>query len=412
MLLIYAGNLVFSQRKKDIQTTRGFVFNPYFTFVEENSVFDDGQSQTGAAEFAGASFVYPIETLEEAVQMLFGYPHAVVGEGEVVILVVFEIAVDGDSGTLSGVRDGVVGEISEYRVEQRVVAVQRHLVVEVSHLYGHITLGKCGLRFVDDLGDNLLQVGVVGVVEVFRLVEAVEHRDVAQQVGEPFRLGIATLHEHLFARFVHLGREDGLHISPDAAHRGLQLVGDILGQLPFQPALLLLLGDVVDGDFEGVVLEDDALDKEGAAPFVEGHRLGDELFAHIGLVEFLRYEIVDFFQIFLFEQIVGRRHRIVGNEAEVLDKEVVGHDYPFVFGEEGQALFGELQVFEQLFLFDRQFLFGTQQVVVDMGKTLGNIADVVDARFDGDVYGLLLFGLLGQLAKGGNRFAQATAEIV
>ena len=52
-----------------------------------------------------------------------------------------------------------------------------------------------------------------------------------------------------------------------------QLVGDVLGQLPFQPYLLFFLGDVVDGNFKAEVLEDDALHDEGASVLVDvyGH---------------------------------------------------------------------------------------------------------------------------------------------
>ena len=178
--------------------------------------------------------------------------------------------------------------------------------MQVAGLDRHLFFGQGGLRLTDDFGNNLLQVDLVGIVEVFRFVEAVEHRDVAQQVGQPFRLGVAPLHEHLLALLVHLGGEYGLHVSPDTAHGSFEFVCDVLGQLPFYAALLFLLGDVVDGNFEGVVLEDDTFDEERAAALVESHRLGDELFLHIGVIQFLGDKVVDLFQVLLLEQIVGR----------------------------------------------------------------------------------------------------------
>ena len=50
-------------------------------------------------------------------------------------------------------------------------------------------------------------------------------------------------------------------------------MGNVLGQLSFQPYLLLFLGYVVDGDFKAEVLEDDALHDEGASVLVDvdGH---------------------------------------------------------------------------------------------------------------------------------------------
>ena len=42
-------DLVFFQREKNIEPARRNVFNPYFTFVEEHSVFDDSQFQVGVA---------------------------------------------------------------------------------------------------------------------------------------------------------------------------------------------------------------------------------------------------------------------------------------------------------------------------------------------------------------------------
>lgn len=66
---------------------------------------------------------------------------------------------------------------------------------------------------------------------------------------------------------------DGFQITLYAAYGGFQLVGDVLGQLPFQPYLLFFLGDVVDGNFKAEVLEDDALHDEGASVLVDvyGH---------------------------------------------------------------------------------------------------------------------------------------------
>ena len=38
--------------------------------VRQHDVFGDGQPQSGAAGFAGAGFVDPVEALEQAIQML------------------------------------------------------------------------------------------------------------------------------------------------------------------------------------------------------------------------------------------------------------------------------------------------------------------------------------------------------
>ena len=55
--------------------------------------------------------------------------------------------------------------------------------------------------------------------------------------------------------------------------RGLQLVGNVLCQLPFQTDLFLFLSDIVDTDFKTHILEDDALHNEGLSVLVDrdGH---------------------------------------------------------------------------------------------------------------------------------------------
>ena len=94
-----------------------------------------------------------------------------------------------------------------------------------------------------------------------------------QQSRQSYRLSIASFKELLafFSRQVRI-RDNGFHISLDAAYRSFQFMSDDLRQLSYQASLFLLLSNVVDGNFDGVVLKNDTFELERFPVFVDVRR--------------------------------------------------------------------------------------------------------------------------------------------
>ena len=85
--------------------------------VRQNNVFDDGEAETGSAQFAAAGFVNPVEAFEDAVVLLFGDSTAVIADAdEDMILLLF--AVDADRFDGGTVFDRVVDQIGHRTVGQ------------------------------------------------------------------------------------------------------------------------------------------------------------------------------------------------------------------------------------------------------------------------------------------------------
>ena len=81
-------------------------------------------------------------------------------------------------------------------------------------------------------------------------------------------------------------------------------MGNVLRQLSFQSALLLLLRDIVDRDFKTQVLENDALHDEDAAILVDrvGHTsLLFDLRSPVRLID----EVIDGGKLFHAENLLG-----------------------------------------------------------------------------------------------------------
>ena len=145
----------------------------------------------------------------------------------------------GHRRSLTGISDGIVGEIAEHAIEQAAIALHhdalRQLVDE-----GHLALLSFQGSLPGNVCHHLGNIHRLKIYHVGTIIQAVQCGNVTEQGGESLALSITTLQElclHLVIdmRIV----EDGLQITLDACHWGLQLMGDVLGKLSFQDVLFL-----------------------------------------------------------------------------------------------------------------------------------------------------------------------------
>ena len=95
--------------------------------MNEDCILHYGEPQAGAAQLARASFVYTVEAFEQTVQMFGRNADAGIGKTEIIVILVFAETADVDVYVGAGISDGVVHEVAEDGVEQRVVAPQLYL---------------------------------------------------------------------------------------------------------------------------------------------------------------------------------------------------------------------------------------------------------------------------------------------
>lgn len=125
-----------------------------------DGVFDDGESESCAAEFARASGVDAVEAVEEAGDVAFVDSDAVVGEAKDVESIVFGDEVEADFGA-AGVGGGIFDESAEHVVEQCVVACDFAADGDVEcefHVAGEVVGGEV-------VGDTVGEVVDVDAVE-------------------------------------------------------------------------------------------------------------------------------------------------------------------------------------------------------------------------------------------------------
>ena len=96
--------------------------NLYASSVQHNGIFDDGQSKSGATELPTPAFVYAIESFEQSGQVLIRYTYAIISEGKPPFLLIF-FSVKGDGCPVASVRNGIVSQVSEYAVQQTLIAL-------------------------------------------------------------------------------------------------------------------------------------------------------------------------------------------------------------------------------------------------------------------------------------------------
>ena len=207
--------------------------------MHSHGIFDDSQSQSGAAHLPASALINTVEAFEETRQMLGCHTDAVVAEGEMPIGLL-PLRLHADMGAHAGVGDGVVGEVAEDAVEQTAVAVHLDFAGNIT-AHRHIVLFKIELTFFLDGAYQLSYIDILVTYHVGTVVHAVERRHIVEQCGESLALGVTAVEEDV-ARLVVDMRifEDGLQIALNAGHRCLQFVGYILRELSFEYILLLL----------------------------------------------------------------------------------------------------------------------------------------------------------------------------
>src|SRR5574344_671292 len=112
----------FFQREDKLQSASDIFFGRDGTSVHDDGIFDDGKSQSCAAQFATTPFVHTIEPLENMCQMLVCHTHAVVCETEIEKVLVCSEHPYRYFCSFAGISDGIVGEITENGIDERVVA--------------------------------------------------------------------------------------------------------------------------------------------------------------------------------------------------------------------------------------------------------------------------------------------------
>ena len=171
--------------------------------------------------------------------MLIGHAHAVIAEREAPAALA-ATCLETDVGIVSGIGNGIVGEIAEDAVNQASVAMDNHLIGHVAR-HGHALLFKGELALQLHGAYYLRHVGLVEDHHLGAIVETVERGHVVEQRRQALALGMASLQEVVARGGSHVGMfENGLQIALYARHWGLQLVGHVLRELPLEHALLLL----------------------------------------------------------------------------------------------------------------------------------------------------------------------------
>ena len=295
-------------------------FGRDLALVEMDAVLHDREAQPRAANFPATSLVDPVEALEDPVDVFLGDADAIVREAEIVIFGVFLVAIDRDLDVLAGVGEGIVEQVAEDGVEQRLVSLHHRLGGKLDFGF-HLFLLDLARAFRQDTADQLVEVDLGQVEHVRRLLKPVEHGDVAKQQGEARALRVTALEEEsLFVGSDLRVREDGLQIALDAADGRLQLVRDVLRQLPFQAALLLLPGDVVDGQLVTVVDEQDALHEEYLSALVDRNRLAQHLAIALEVADVVVQELVDRVELLYVNGLVRLIDVRVGDDINILYK--------------------------------------------------------------------------------------------
>ena len=85
--------------------------------MQQDSVLDDGQAKTSAAEGAAAPVVDAVEALKDAGQVLRGDARAVVLEGEVPTVGLL-VGRDSYGCTFAGIAEGVVRQVAEDAIDE------------------------------------------------------------------------------------------------------------------------------------------------------------------------------------------------------------------------------------------------------------------------------------------------------
>ena len=204
--------------------------------MEEYGIADDGKPQAGASRAAASVGVEPVEALEYPLQLIRRHSAARVTVVQTVNPVRSRPA-DIYGAAVSGVFDGVLHEIAEYRIDELIVgrhadrreSVLRRDAVSLQrprHLVRHLDEDGTEIdRRELELLRHFFQLGYQG--------------DVRNHIGEAESLQIRALDKETPLVAVEFRMvDDGLQIALYAADGGLELVGDIARHLVLEPSRL------------------------------------------------------------------------------------------------------------------------------------------------------------------------------
>lgn len=100
----------------EAEASGGLVGDMDFSLVHLDAVFDDRESESGAAGSPGATLVDAVEAFEEMGQVRGVYPAAIVREGETDHAVAVSAADDLDA-IASAITQGIVDQVDKHRFQ-------------------------------------------------------------------------------------------------------------------------------------------------------------------------------------------------------------------------------------------------------------------------------------------------------
>ena len=159
------------------------------TSVECHRIFDNRQAHTRAARFARATLVDAVESLEKSAQMFGLDAHSVVRETYCELLVTL-LDERYEYMTAKRIRYRIVGQISENRREQLLVADHCQRSVDEVAIDEHSVCGRLQIHIDDDLAHDGRKVDLAAFDVVRSVVEAGERRYLLQQLQESFALSV------------------------------------------------------------------------------------------------------------------------------------------------------------------------------------------------------------------------------
>lgn len=326
---------MFLQGKQETNAFSFLALGRNLSFVEKDGILNDRKTQSGSSQFAATAFIDPIEAFEDAVDMFFFHSDTVVREVEIIEFLVLFITGQTDGNILAGIGDGIIKQIPEDRVEERMIPMNRGIRRQVD-LAGNMLFFHFLSAFMLDFLYQLIDIDVGQIKHGSGFIHPVQDRNILQQNRQSGTLRITALDEELpfvggQVRIV----DDCFQISLNTADRRFQFVRDVLRQLPFHPAFFLLAGNIIDRDFITVVEEHHTFNQENLSALVDGYRFPKHPFM-IGAFVFFQ-EIADRREFFQVQYLFSRMNRIIRDEIGKLDVQDVRQDFLSVVGKHGES---------------------------------------------------------------------------
>ena len=168
-------------------------------------------------------------------QMLIGHAGTIIGKGEIVELFIAADAGNPHHRTVSGIRHGVVHEVAEYRIEHRGIGIY-HQCRRQCILHTHVKRSHLLVDLLKQVRYKLRKVYMFPVHALHCTTHLVQLGDILYKGVEPVALAVATaeeMHQLFIGKVARVVLHYGLKITLYAAHRCLELMGNILCELPF-----------------------------------------------------------------------------------------------------------------------------------------------------------------------------------